>query len=352
MPPLDDDEVQDVAVSYAKYPPGQTSGSATPSPPSDRFHLHTIDDILALPKSDWVIDGIVETDCIGFEYGTSGKGKTFLSIDLALCVATGEDWQGHRVKQGPVVYVVAEGQKNIRKRVRAWMQEHGVSDMPDAAMVLEAPQLRDPEDVDTLRQQIQAKWTHPALIVLDTFSQCFGGGEENSAKEVGEAIATARTLQQKTGATVLLVHHTGKGDNTDSERGSSALRGNVDFMMLVKMSQAGVITITNTKQKDQEAFEAISLQLKQVEVGTNDAGDPVTSCVLVAAGGGTPAAAAGGPTPLNASQQQALQALGGFDDQGAKSGDWRQAIATQQGDRSHREDVSKLARRAGHQGAG
>ena len=46
-------------------------------------------------------------------------------------------------------------------------------------------------------------------------------------------IDQTRRIQEETGATVILVHHTGHGD-TNRERGSSALAGAVDSSILVK----------------------------------------------------------------------------------------------------------------------
>ena len=49
-------------------------------------------------------------------------GATVTAIDLALHVALGREWQGRDVKPGPVVYVAAEGQRGIAKRIEAWKQ--------------------------------------------------------------------------------------------------------------------------------------------------------------------------------------------------------------------------------------
>src|SRR2546422_8198989 len=38
-------------------------------------------------------------------FRSSGGGKTFVSLDWALCIATGKPWRGRAVKRGPVVYV-------------------------------------------------------------------------------------------------------------------------------------------------------------------------------------------------------------------------------------------------------
>lgn len=49
-----------------------------------------------------------------------------------------------------------------------------------------------------------------SLIVIDTLTLCFGGGEENSARDAGCAVASAKVVAEKTSAHVMLVHHTGR----------------------------------------------------------------------------------------------------------------------------------------------
>ncbi len=213
----------------------------------DSFHLYSIEELCQLPSADWLIEGIIEQPAVGFVAGPSGESKTFVTLDWALSVFAGRPWQGREVKQGPVVYVVAEGSAGIPKRVKAWLQHNDVADVEKAFFVLEAGQLRTKKYVEGLLNQIKQRCEKPALIVLDTFAQCFVGGEENSAKEVGQAIAAARRLLSETGATVLLVHHTGKSDS-DTERGSSALRGNADFMISVRKTAGGSRSRTQSRR--------------------------------------------------------------------------------------------------------
>ena len=312
----------------------QTSPARAPRrrPPGGRFHLYSVEELLQLPSADWLIDGIIEQPAVGFVFGPSGEAKTFVTLDWSLSVAAGRPWQGRTVNQGPVVYVVAEGSSGIPKRVKAWLQYNQVPNVDDAFFVLEAVQLRTSGDVSGLLRQITQTCEEPALIVLDTFAQCFVGGEENSAKEVGEAIAAARRLLAETGATVLLVHHSGRV-NEGAERGSSALRGNADFMISVRMTPSRTVTIKNTKQKDQDLFGDIRLTLRPVALGLDDDGGEVSSCVLVgrAESGpcGTSAVPRSHPT-TNESQQQALAVLTAAAGD-LSSGDWRTAIGAARG---------------------
>jgi DNA-binding PadR family transcriptional regulator len=95
------------------------------------------------------------------------------------------------------------------------------------------------------------------------------GGDENSAKDMGLFIAACDRIRHATGATMMVVHHTGKNGDY---RGSSALKGAVDTMIELK-NDDGLITVSCAKSKDTPHFP--TRYLRMVPVGE--------SCVLMPA---------------------------------------------------------------------
>lgn len=71
-------------------------------------------------------------------------------------------------------------------------------------------------------------------------------------------IGEADRIREETGATVILVHHTGHGD-THRGRGTSALPGAVDSAIMVKAGKVSAELL-----KDSEQPESILFQLKPV----------------------------------------------------------------------------------------
>src|SRR5690349_17983852 len=59
-------------------------------------------------------------------FGQSGHFKSVLAIDLALSVASGNDFHGLKARRAAVVYVAGEGHGGLRKRLRAWMLAKGM----------------------------------------------------------------------------------------------------------------------------------------------------------------------------------------------------------------------------------
>ena len=47
-------------------------------------------------------------------------------------IATGRDWNGHKVKQGLVVYVASEGGTGFQKRIEAFKRHYKVDSLPSA----------------------------------------------------------------------------------------------------------------------------------------------------------------------------------------------------------------------------
>jgi hypothetical protein len=91
-------------------------------------------------------------------------------------------------------------------------------------------------------------------------------------------IANLDKLRLATGATILVIHHSGK-DSSRGERGSSALRAAVDTSIEVT-GQSGTRTFRVEKQKDGESGASFSFDLKSVEIGLDDEGESITSCVV------------------------------------------------------------------------
>lgn len=319
--------------------------SASDGPSPSRLRPLSIDEILTLPDPKWLLKPLFAQGALVVVYGPSGSGKSFLALDWALSIASGSPWLGNEViGQGPVAYVVGEGKGGIRKRLVAWLREHGAATVPKAFFILEPVQLLDNHDVSLLLGHLAP--LRPVLVVLDTLAMCFSG-DENHPKDMSLAVAAAKRIARETGATVILVHHTGKRGL--EERGHSALRAAADTMVLVETKGKDLfggtaISISNTKQKDEEEFTAITVRLTPVTVGMTDKGEELTSCVLEAS--------ETEPLPqgdLNTGEAQALAVLVNKFPEGARTEAWRGALKGPNGDElpartyhNYREKLLKL----------
>lgn len=243
-----------------------------------RFAILKPSEFLLRRPADWLVKGIVPRAGLGVIYGASGSGKTFLTLDLVGALVRGAAWRGATVRRCRVLYVVAEGASGFRNRMAAYCAFHGVDpDDIEIGVLPDAPNIREKADIKDLLAAIKV-FGRVDVIVIDTYARAMAGGNENDAKDVGEAIAHCDVLHRVTGALVLLVHHSGK-DATKGARGSGALRAAADLEIeVVQTREYRAATIT--KQKDGEDGQEYRFKLQEVEIGRDDDDEPITSCVV------------------------------------------------------------------------
>lgn len=291
--PLPEQDVERIAASVSRYEPAREQ-----RPARRGRKRYTFAELLELPEPDWLIRGVLPEKVLAVLYGAPGSGKTFASIDWALHVATGQRWLGHDVRRKPVAYIVAEGVGGWPRRARAWRDEHGGVGPGQFSALAPGVNLLDREDTAKLREELRALPEPPALVVIDTLARCLIGGDENSARDVGQAIVALDELREEFDATVLVVHHTAKGEEAE-ERGSSALRGAADTMHKLRWDEDRLL-LSCEKQKDAAEAPDVELELEPRE----------HSCVLVRSVGRS------GPTP---SEARLISTLLGFGEDGAST---------------------------------
>lgn len=225
-----------------------------------REHLLDTAGLDALPEPKHLIHGVLYIDGLAWLVGRPGHGKTLVALDMAGSVGTGLSWQGYQVQQGTVLYLIAEGARGIRPRVRAWesaagQKMTGVMFIPVAVQAATDPAWQALCDL--------ARELGPVLIVIDTQARTTVGLEENSARDMGLFVDKLERLRASCGACVLVLHHTPR--NGEHIRGSTAMEGAATTVIRV-VKDGGVLTLTNDpeeggKQKDGEPFDPIYLRL-------------------------------------------------------------------------------------------
>lgn len=235
-------------------PPTVSMPAGTPARtrPSPRRTLYSADALAMLPPPEYLVEGVLPVGAPAVLFGPSNSYKTFCALDLGMCVATGINWHGRTVKQAQVVYVAGEGFYGYVKRIAAWKEEHVRAGMP-FFLFDNTVRMLDVNDVDAFIQQIHEAGVKPGLVVLDTLSRAFVGGDENSQRDMAAFVAAVDRIRREFGATVLVVHHSGKEGS--QERGSSVLRCDFDVMMKVSANRkARRVEIQCVKMRDFDHF--------------------------------------------------------------------------------------------------
>ncbi|MCW5144300.1 helicase RepA family protein [Burkholderia cenocepacia] len=248
--------------------------------PTTNIRTVPIDELLAGERQKYLVKGVFPAKGVAAIYGPSASGKTFLTLDVALSVARGASWFGRRVNRAGVVYVAAEGEAGISDRLRAALGD----DFQDVAMeIVPSPVdlLRGLVDLNALISAIrdaEARIGRVGLVVIDTLARCMPGGDENTSDSMGAFLQNVDVLRRAIDGLALIVHHTGK-DTSAGARGHSSFFGAMDGCLEVARD-GDHRSFKVAKSRDGVDGESQAFRLAPVELGIDDDGDPITSCVV------------------------------------------------------------------------
>lgn len=252
-----------------------------PEPKGGKYNIRSQSEFTSsFKKIPWLIKNFLPKATLGVIYGESGSGKSFLAYDLCAAISRGLDtWCGKRVTQGRVLIVVAEGAQGFRQRIDAYCHQQNVKPADFQVDYISdfIPNLTIPAHITDLIKEINDREPYD-LIVMDTFAQVMPGADENSGKDVGAALAQCKRINVKTGAMVLLVHHSGK-DAGKGARGWSGLRAAADVELEITRKENDR-AIKVTKLKDGQDGASMGFKLHTVTLGEDDDGDDITSCIV------------------------------------------------------------------------
>ena len=244
----------------------------------NRFNIETTAEFVVRRKASWLIKGVLPRANFGVFYGASGSGKSFFVFNLVAAIARGVAWRGHKTIKARILWIAAEGQEDMRKRVHGYCMAEGIDPSElEIMFISDAPNLRELTDVKALVKQIKKKGEFD-LIVIDTLAQVMPGGNENSGEDMGMVMGHCKEITRLTGAMVAPVHHSGK-DESRGARGWSGLRAACDFEFeIIRADEDRVATVT--KMKGGADGAEYGFRLQTLVVGQDDDGDDETTCVV------------------------------------------------------------------------
>lgn len=215
----------------------------------------------------WLIPNMIPAHGIGMIYGESGSYKSFLALDMALCLAFGipGQWGAPPVKND-VLYLAGEGPVATgRKRWPAWMEWQSIEFRNDHRFFIKdrVPFYTDTQAWEDVKADLGELKAKPSLIVVDTLTRLITGLDENSAKDASMITNFMEQLARYYECFVLAIHHTGKDQNKGA-RGSSAFYANMDAVISTKLRQGGT-EVRVRKQKDADVSDDVAFfEVKEV----------------------------------------------------------------------------------------
>jgi hypothetical protein len=252
----------------------------------ERFQVTWFDDVNETVTKEEIVKGVLGAGEFSLFVAKPGCGKSVLLCDIGLHIAAGRDWHGRKVKQGLVIFFAAERKGLTERRVAAWRKKHEVANIPFAVVGGKLDMTNALIDAKVLAATIKTleeKSGHECvLIVLDTVTRTFGGGDQNASKDMQRFIASVDELHRATSAHVAAIHHSGwEGDRG---KGAIDLDGAIDVSFGIKFAGAGpakVFTLECTGANDGEEGVITGFRLESMPLGVDEDGNETTAPVVV-----------------------------------------------------------------------
>jgi hypothetical protein len=270
---------------------------------SHKFTLIRFRDIKLGTDPAYLVQGLIPREGLVVIWGSPKCGKTFWAYDLLMHVALNWTYRDRRVEAGTVIYVACEGERGLAARSEAFRRAK-LNDEADPPFYLLTTRLDLAAEVDQLAFDIAAQIPPEpcAAIVIDTLNRSIRGSESKD-EDMSAYIAAADAMRERFKCAVIIIHHCGVNDSRP--RGHTSLTGAVDTQIAVKRDTAGQIIATLEWMKDGPEGDAIVSRLRVIELGENDTGETISSCIIEPSDT-EPSAA---KTTLSPAQKQALDLL-------------------------------------------
>lgn len=178
----------------------------------------------------WLIESLWGASAVGIIGGNPKCCKSWLSLEMAVSVATGSKCLGRYevLEPGPsLIYLAEDALPMVRKRLVSLAKHHAVSLADLDLHVITEPSIRLDLARDQVRLQKTVRAVAPRLLVLDPLVRLHRL-DENSASEVSLLLSYLRDLQRQFAVALVLVHHTRKNTSPGLQAGQG-LRGSGDF---------------------------------------------------------------------------------------------------------------------------
>jgi RecA-family ATPase len=185
----------------------------------------------------WLIDGLLPEGAVTLISGDSGSGKTLFCTAMAGAVITGEPFLGLPVEQRRVLYLDRENSIAV---TRQHLFDLRISRTP--ALTVWGTWCEHPPDGPAAVSLHEFAKDEKPVIFFDSLIS-FHNGDESDASETRRYLHHFRTLASA-GATIVVLHHTGKSDGAKQYRGSSDIKAAVDVAYLLEKlgDPAGLLT--------------------------------------------------------------------------------------------------------------
>jgi hypothetical protein len=249
-----------------------------PNAAGSAFQLIPFRDLRPNTGRNYTVKGVIPKTGIVIVWGAPKCGKSFWTFDLMMHVALNRMYRGHYVMHGPIVYCAFEGAAGFKDRAEAFRQHHKLDPEIDVPFFLLPSHAKLVRDHKALINSIRAQSVAPTAVVLDTLNRSIDGSESTD-EDMGAYLAASEAIEQAFNCVVIIVHHCGVDGSRP--RGHTSLTGTCVAQLAVKRDDAKNVLVEVECMKDGPEGAQFASRLELVDVGTDEDGDTMYSCVVV-----------------------------------------------------------------------
>ncbi|WP_201830994.1 AAA family ATPase [Microvirga zambiensis] len=199
--------------------------------------------VLNLPPKSYLVDNWLPRGGLAMVWAARGLGKTWFCLELAVCVAEGDDFLAYGIPS-PETVLYVDGEMplvDIKERLNQLRSE-----LPENLHILSSERLfandtplnindeADQQRIIDAVEDMTREGIRPSLIILDNLSSLAAGLDENDNSALDRILKFLRQLRHG-GVTVLLVHHANKtGDQRGASRREDLLDTSIKLVLPTK----------------------------------------------------------------------------------------------------------------------
>jgi hypothetical protein len=237
----------------------------------------------SIPPREWIIPGVLPANQRTALLGRWASGKSWLALDMALSVVFGTPFLGDVLPTARGNVVILDGEGGRTRAIRRFNQlRHGhqlsiangdsCRQRGDGEIFWCSPEgfsLSSEGIADDLSELLAPM--NPVLIIFDTLAKVMGLSDENSNAAASRVTKALYTLNQGLGAALLLLAHPAKGESSDATiRGAGELSADLDVLLRITKSAAGIRTVTCEKDRDADLENAtFDFKIESTPKGTS-----------------------------------------------------------------------------------
>lgn len=209
--------------------------------------VHSWTEFLSIPTQlRWLVQDTWVDQTVGFISGRSKSFKTWIALDLALSVLSGQSFLNRYeiARTGPVLLIQEEDptailQERLRlisksKDMLPRVKVHNSTqvtleyrDYPLRTINMQGFSLTIPQKIAQVKREIAEH--KPILVILDPLIVMLGQTDEHRATAIAEILQEVKMWRQQFGCNVIIVHHWNKSKTEDGDRGGAHMYGSFAF---------------------------------------------------------------------------------------------------------------------------